>query len=447
MKIFISHSHRDAAAVDRIASRLTDDGHDVWMDRARLAPGDNIQAKIEEGLEHADALIVVVSENSSRSAWVQREYSAIAFREISGREARIVPVRLDASQVPSYLADRLWIDLSQDFDAGLDALSLGLRHLEKGTETVEVAEPERPERTSAETRAIQIGRLAEALKQGRLTLVCGAGLSVEAGVPAWGDLLVKLLGTMMRRISEDHALDLGDGTAAAFHKRHGSSSLVLGKYLKNNLGRDFHEEVRKALYAESPTSSPLIDSVVALARPKRNGRPLDSIVTFNFDDLVEQNLEAQQIPHRAIFSEAVHHELHEMPIYHVHGYLPHAGEIPDEMELVFSEDAYHTQFIDPFSWSNLIQLNKLTQNTCLFLGISLTDPNMRRLLDVAWRKSRERSRSHYVVKRLPEREDVLDDVTKLLEEQDANALGLNVVWITEFPELPSLLQEIGAESA
>ena len=103
-------------------------------------------------------------------------------------------------------------------------------------------------------------------------------------------------------------------------------------------------------------------------------------------------------------------------MYHVHGYLPRTGRIPDSMELVFSEDAYHNQFIDPFSWSNLILLNKLTQNTCLFIGVSLTDPNMRRLLDVAWRKNPDKERSHYIIKRFPQssERDVLDEVSKLL---------------------------------
>jgi hypothetical protein len=133
-------------------------------------------------------------------------------------------------------------------------------------------------------------------------------------------------------------------------------------------------------------------------------------------------------------------------VYHVHGFLPRTGKLDPDADLVFSEDAYHSQFIDPFSWSNLIQLNKLTQNTCLFVGISLTDPNMRRLLDVAWRKNPNKTLSHYIIKRLPRFADgdLLDEVSKLLEEQDANALGLNVVWIDEFRELPAVLREIAA---
>ena len=206
--------------------------------------------------------------------------------------------------------------------------------------------------------------------------------------------------------------------------------------------------MRDALYASKPANSRIIDGIVRLSRPQRDGKPLDSIVTFNFDCLIEDNLTTSSIPNRPIFSEAIKHSSHELPIYHVHGYLPRTGRIPAEVDLVFSEDAYHSQFIDPFSWSNLIQLNKLTQNTCLFIGISLTDPNMRRLLDVAWRNNPDKVMSHYIVKRLPRfsEGDVLDEVSKLLEEQDANALGLNVIWVEEFEELPVILDEIAAEN-
>lgn len=440
MRIFISHSHEDKHAVQKIVARLEAAGHDVWIDSLKLRPGDNIQRKIQEGLEKADALVVVISKNSFRSKWVQQEFSAIALQQISKRERRVLPVKIDSSTVPSYLANRVYLDLSENFDAGLERLVEALRVATPES----LAGPEEPVASVAEDRASQIGKLREALRRGRLTLVCGAGVSVEAGIPTWGDLLIQLLGAMMERISKDHSLDVSKKAAAEFQRRHGSSSLILGKYLKNNLGKDFQGEMRDALYASKPTSSRIIDGIVRLSRPQRDGKPLDSIVTFNFDCLIEENLLASSIQNRPIFSEAIQHSSHELPVYHVHGYLPRAGRIPTEMELVFSEDAYHSQFIDPFSWSNLIQLTKLTQNTCLFIGISLTDPNMRRLLDVAWRKNPDKVMSHYIVKRLPRSSDgdVLDEVSKLLEEQDANALGLNVIWIEEFAELPSILEEI-----
>jgi hypothetical protein len=202
------------------------------------------------------------------------------------------------------------------------------------------------------------------------------------------------------------------------------------------------------LYASNPTSSPLIESIVRLSRPQRDGKPLDSIITFNLDCLIEENLRASSISNHPIFSESISHGSHELPVYHVHGYLPRTGPLPPDGELVFSEDAYHSQFLDPFSWSNLVQLNKLTQNTCLFVGISLTDPNMRRLLDVAWRKNPDKTLSHYIVKKIPRFSDgdILDEVTKVLEEQDANALGLNVVWFDEFTEVPRFLDDVRGQT-
>jgi hypothetical protein len=442
MNIFLSYSHHDKSIVERIVARLRDDGHDVWMDSLKLRPGDNIMQKTQEGLQNADALVVVISENSLRSAWIRHEFSAIALQQISKgqQQQRIIPIRIDQSDPPSYLANLLYIDFVQNFEAGLERLSETLRASSPNT----TSPPRELLVKPADRRDHQVIQLRHSLRRGRLTLVCGAGVSVGAGVPAWGDLLICLLESMMERISKDYSIDLGDKAANEFQQRYGGSSLILGKYLKNNLGRDFPKEVRNALYAQQTGNSPLIDSIVELSRPQRDGRTLDSIITFNFDCLIEENLAANNILSKAIFSEVIRHDPNELPIYHVHGYLPRTGKIPEESELVFSEDAYHSQFIDPFSWSNLIQLTKLTQNNCLFVGISLTDPNMRRLLDVAWRKNPEASLGHYIVKRLPKfsNGDMLDEVSKLLEEQDANALGLNVIWIDDYNEIPTLLRDI-----
>ena len=73
-------------------------------------------------------------------------------------------------------------------------------------------------------------------------------------------------------------------------------------------------------------------------------------------------------------------------MYHVHGYLPsNFLEESKEPNLIFTEEDYHRVYRDSYSWSNLAQLSALRENTCLFIGCSLTDPNLRRLLDVAAR--------------------------------------------------------------
>lgn len=167
MRIFICYSQNDRAVVNKIIDRLKTDGQEIWADAVRLKPGDNVEQKIREGLEDAEVLIIIISENSFRSRWVQYELSAIALREISKGERRVIPVRIDQSAVPGYLANRVYLDLSQDFDAGLEKLVLELRTITPQSLSSRVS-------TSPETRGTQIHKLQDALRKGRLTLVCGA---------------------------------------------------------------------------------------------------------------------------------------------------------------------------------------------------------------------------------------------------------------------------------
>lgn len=447
MRVFISHSIHDEGKVQPIVNALIQAGHEVIGMGSRPQKGEDIFKFMQSEVSSVDVFILAISENSLKSQWVQKEFSFVTLKELRSRKVGIISVILDKVAIPGYLLNYLALDLSRDPEIALRQLVSALGESKDKKPSNKNASKVIEQKTirSQENHDNQISDLRSALRSGRLTLVCGAGVSVGAGIPVWNDLLLKLLKSMIDRLSNNHALDIGENAAEEFNKRHGANSLILGKYLKNNLADDFSKEVRDALYSGNPTSCDLIDAIVELSRPQRDGRPLDSIVTFNFDALIEENLQARNVSNRAIYSEAIKHDPNELPIYHVHGFLPRSGDVSQETEIVFSEDAYHSQFIDPFSWSNLIQLNKLTQNTCLLVGISLTDPNLRRLLDVSWRKSPDKKIGHYVIKKMPDFEKsdaVLSNLAKLLEEQDANALGINVIWVKEYSEIPRILRAI-----
>ncbi|NOR70949.1 MAG: TIR domain-containing protein [Methylomarinum sp.] len=438
MNIFLSYSHQDQKYADLLFKHLSEAGHEVWQDKLNLKAGDNLIEKVNLGIKKAQTIIVIISKHSLQSKWVMHEVSALALGDLSSDNRRVIPVLIDSSSVPSYLSKYLYVDLSKGIDQGVQSLITALNE-------DDLINQRRTPTENENTQAIEALSLAH--HDGRLTLVCGAGVSVGAGISSWNNLLLGLLEKMMASISNNENLSLKVSDANEFQKRYGSSALIIGKYLKSNLGKDFSSELRDALYQNNPDTSDIIEAVVELSRPKRDGKPLDSLITFNFDNLIEEALEKNRVTHKAIYTEGMRSKSSELPIYHVHGYLPRKGRILKDKDIVFSEDAYHSQFIDPFSWSNLIQLNKLSQNTCLFIGLSLTDPNLRRLLDVANRKNPNKFINHYIIKKTlsPKNgKDRVDDLAEFLEEQDANELGLNVIWVNEFKEIAPIVKSIGS---
>lgn len=444
-KIYISYSTHDRSVKDKIVEVLKENGHTVFTERASLRAGSNFLNEISKRIVEADIILVICSKSSMSSTWVHRELESLVFNTISDDRKKIIPIRVDGTPLPGYLLNRRIYNVdSKNVRVSLSEL---LSHLSAPkVERKSSAKKRQDELEEIDARnSEQIQKIRSALKSGRLTIVCGAGVSVGANVPSWNNLLLDLLDAMMRKVSKSQSVSFSKINAEDFQKKLGTSSLVIGKYLQSNLGIDFLDELRNSLYDKNPKSCELIDAIVEVARPQRDGKPLDSIITFNFDALLEENLEKNNIKYRAIYAEGIRSNSDELPIYHVHGYLPRNGKLSKDFNVVLSEDAYHTQFIEPFSWANLIQLNKLSQNSCLLLGISLTDPNMRRLLDVAKRKDPSLNLNHYIVKKIPrtiEKSEKKDEMLMFLEEQDANDLGLNVLWVNEFDQIPNMIRKL-----
>ena len=98
MTLFISHCTADDAFVDRLAVELQLQGHPTWVDHIDMPPGTRWVSHLEKALEASDAMLLVLTEKSLASTYVQSEWHA--FFDL---KRPIFPIRLDNCSSPLFL--------------------------------------------------------------------------------------------------------------------------------------------------------------------------------------------------------------------------------------------------------------------------------------------------------------------------------------------------------
>lgn len=124
--VFISHRGSDAVRSRDLAEVIRAAGHDVWLDEWKITPGDSIIARIEEGLQNADFIVLCLSADGVTAPWVSREWMSTLARQLEGHNVKVVPVQLSGGQLPAILADIKVADLAASWDTGVTALLTAL---------------------------------------------------------------------------------------------------------------------------------------------------------------------------------------------------------------------------------------------------------------------------------------------------------------------------------
>jgi len=252
------------------------------------------------------------------------------------------------------------------------------------------------------------------------------------GLPGWGDLVTRVLKATWKDRPDLGLLLLKD------------KNILAARYARQKAGAKFNRIVHEALYQDDVELSRCVWAIA------RSG--VRQICTFNFDDLLVEALLTEGKECVVATPDEPFRTTHEgSTIYHPHGILPRLFREKelDGAKIIFSEDDYHNLYSDPYSWANIAQLSLLTSKSVLFIGLSMQDPNLRRLIDTA--RSRGFNNQHFAVFRDPtvkcSRTDLEEyrSLRKLIEI-DMKSLGITTWFVDSHEKVAEIIERIAVDS-
>jgi hypothetical protein len=108
-RVFVSYARGDEDVARELATIMAASDLAGWMDHSDIAAGEAIVKKIKESLDQASVVVVLVSEKSLNSPWVQFEIGAAV-----GIGKPIIPILVGgpgaAPVLPDWLQGLMYID-------------------------------------------------------------------------------------------------------------------------------------------------------------------------------------------------------------------------------------------------------------------------------------------------------------------------------------------------
>jgi nucleotide-binding universal stress UspA family protein len=128
-EVFLSYNRQDQNAVRDINGKLKNAGIRTWFDEDQLPLGTPWQDELEKQIANVRAACVFVGE-SGLGPWQSSEVRGF-LSEFVDRRCPVIPVLLPGSstfpELPRFLKQMTWLDLSQEFDKGMTRLVEALR--------------------------------------------------------------------------------------------------------------------------------------------------------------------------------------------------------------------------------------------------------------------------------------------------------------------------------
>jgi glucokinase len=109
-RVFISYSQEDESWAKEIERKLKFYGVKVWRDAVSMIAGNNIHNTLSKEINDADYTVLIISDYSIKSNWVQREINTVLDIENDQNKEILIPIVISNVEIPKFLQDRAYID-------------------------------------------------------------------------------------------------------------------------------------------------------------------------------------------------------------------------------------------------------------------------------------------------------------------------------------------------
>jgi hypothetical protein len=341
----------------------------------------------------------------------------------------------------------------------------------------------------SQINASDLKGLQAAWKQRQLVLFLGAGVSMAYGIPSWKNLVLEMLfdqtehAGRLKNLFPHYRRALAEWLADYFEYNPIILARIIEDDIRSRAGKDggkmgagdpFLANLRAHLYAsyKSVKGDTTLSAVAKLIA--RNPENIPAVVNFNFDDLLEEQLTALKVRFVPAASD-IRHAHKSLRIIHPHGYIPRKGD-PANANVVFTERSYHALTETVFHWALTEIVWHLRHHTVLFIGMSMSDPSLRRLLDASsnsiipphWQiqkrhairdKEQEEAKADIqrralkwrpLLNRIEKKSpyDLAEIINSALRQADTydrklfEEMGVKTIWLNDFADIPVLLKAI-----
>jgi hypothetical protein len=114
LQIFLLHARQDEDPVRRLYRRLVRQGANVWLDQAKLRPGQDWAHEILKAIHRSDVVIVCLSKQFNKQGGFRHEELRIALEKANSLPEELcflIPARLEMCELPESLRRWQCVDL------------------------------------------------------------------------------------------------------------------------------------------------------------------------------------------------------------------------------------------------------------------------------------------------------------------------------------------------